>query len=128
MVQQSDDDLEHRLSEDYPESRIPQGEGDTIIGTVVRYTSGTTQYGEADVVVLRTQDGDRSVWLLSTVLRSQFGKLRPQVGERMGIRYGPERTSAAGNVYRDFRVEVERGERLPDFGAWVDEAPGEEPE
>ncbi len=121
------DDLEARLSEDYPQSWIPEAEGDTIVGEVVRYTTGTTQYGESPVVVLRTADGLRSVWLLSTVLRSQFGKLKPRPGERVGIRYGSERTSASGNAYRDFRVEVDRGDALPDFGAWADEVPEDEP-
>lgn len=120
-----DSDLEQQLEGDYPQSWIPENEGDAIYGTVVRWATGWTQYGEAPVLVLETDHGLRSVWVLSTVLKNQLGRLKPQAGERIGIKYGAERTSAGGNRYRDYRVAVDRGATTPDFDSWAQELPEE---
>jgi hypothetical protein len=112
------DRLRERAKQEYPESWVPDQAGDEIAGELVRYSRGTTSYGEQVIAVLRTPEGvERSVWLLHAVLRGEFAKLRPKPGELVLIRYEGKRKSAAGNSYVSYRVEVGRDEPAPDWEA-----------
>lgn len=110
--------LRDRAEQEHPESWVPEQAGDEIVGELVRYSRGTTSYGEQVIAVLRTVEGvERSVWLLHAVLRGEFAKLRPRPGELVLIRYQGKRKGAGGGVYAGYRVEVDRDEAPPDWDA-----------
>ena len=101
---------------EFPESWRPEV-GDLLVGTVVRYETSTTQYGDAHICVVKDEitGNDRSVWLLYTVLRGEFKKQRPMPGERVGVK----RLADAAKGYRRYVVLVDRQERqIPDFDAF----------
>lgn len=73
---------------EYPERWAPEP-GDSISGIVRRYTdvdlpvSGLTR-----LCVLERPNGDvETVFISATVLKGEFKKLRPRVGERVAIKY-----------------------------------------
>lgn len=88
--------------------------GETLIGTVRRYDVGQNQFGEVRTVTIEREDGTGpvSVWLSSEVLRREFERQRPKIGERVGIRFigrHPERQ------YNRWAVITDREEGEPDF-------------
>jgi hypothetical protein len=109
------------LDQERPQAWIAEEPGDQIVGTLVRYDKGTSQYGEADIAVVRTKDGERAVWMFGAALRSQFGKIKPSPGEVVGIKFLGERVSGAGNKYKDWRVVVDRPAATPDFESMAGE-------
>ena len=122
--------LEDRLSRGYAPAWRPEQPGETLMGEVLEYSTAASQFGACPVVTVVDENGEaHSVWLLTAVLRSQFGKARPKIGERIGIRFLGRRISASGMEYSDWRVEVDRdpADELPDFNSWagcdVDAAP-----
>ena len=104
------DRLRERLEAGNPESWQPSMAGDEIIGTFVRVSVGHTAFGPSPIVVLTDEDGvEKSVWLLHTVLRNQMNRLRPALGELVGIRYlGKREPVGGGSEYDDYRVVVDR--------------------
>ena len=113
-------DLRSELSEfdgKYPESWIPKVD-DILVGTVVRYESGSTEYGPCPIVVVEDEEKKelRSVWLLHAVLRSEFQKKRPRPGERVGIKRLPD----AKIDYKRYALWVDREEpEIPDFSQFA---------
>jgi hypothetical protein len=62
--------------------------GDKIVGTVVDVDSRTTEYGTYPIVVLETDAGDEiAVHGFHTVLKNEFAKRPPTLGERIGVKY-----------------------------------------
>ena len=60
---------------------------------------------------------------LGAVLRAEFAKLKPQVGERVGLRRLPD--SDNGKRYHRFRVVVDRSEPETEAPNWeAEEATG----
>src|SRR2546427_786021 len=85
--------LAERIGGDAPTTWRPTdprlGHPRTLVGVLVRVEHGTTSFGRAGIVVLRDPDGrEWRVWLLHAVLRDEFLKLRPAVGELVAIAYG----------------------------------------
>lgn len=116
--------LEERIEKGFPESWRPE-EGEKIIGTVVEYGVGPTDYGERDTVVVRLADGtEKTVWLLHDVLINQFKREKPQPGERIAVKYVGQKTNPTSQRrYKDYRLMVERSARGCPFGT-----PGESTE
>jgi hypothetical protein len=121
-----------KLEAGFPESWQPTEAGDTIVGTFLRLESGRTKYGPAPVVVLATDEGERSVWLFFEALKSGFRRAQPAPGEQIAVRYLGEQTvknpsPGRRDSYHDFRVAVDRpatatapvdwGAALPEDGA-----------
>ena len=107
----------------FPESWIPKI-GDVLTGVVLRYTSGPTEYGPCPIVVIHDDETDapRSFWLLHTVARGEFTKLKPLPGERVGIKRVPD----AAKGYRMYVVKVDRpvsDADVPDFSTFA--SPGD---
>jgi hypothetical protein len=101
-------------------------EGAIAVGKIISYNQAQTAYGEAWVCVMEEESsGPLSVWLTSTVLIDQFKKLKPRVGERIGIKcLGKHREKK----YWRFLTKVDRQEEQPDFETirgW-DRLPGNE--
>ena len=114
------------LKDEFPESWIPDV-GDIIVGPIEYYTSGTTQHGTYHIAVVKDELKDelRSVWLMHKVLRGEFERLKPLVGERIGIKRLPD----SRNDYKRFSVKVDRNDsEQPDLGpfAAADDASPEE--
>lgn len=88
-------------------------EDEILVGIVESYTEGSTPYGPCYVCIIqveeRRRDGafDReprlAVWLGKTVLKNEFQRQRPQVGDRVGIRYLGKHPKG----YRNFSMMVE---------------------
>jgi hypothetical protein len=118
------DEARERLREvadrEYGQAWIPAAEGDELAGviTAIRPVVHTT-YGSVPVVELE-ELGVRatwSVWLVHTVLRREFVRQRPVVGETVLIRYlGKVTPEGGGAAYESYRLVVDR----PDEGNEVD--------
>lgn len=112
------DDLERQASQDFPKSWVPSEADPSIVGEFRRLEQGTTAYGPARIVVLRTKDGaERSVWLFHAVLKNEFSRVRPKVGELVAIRYLGKKQGAAGQSYEAYKVVAQRDEGAPDWDA-----------
>jgi len=110
--------LAAQLDRRHAESWIPDEPGDTIEGEFVRLDRGTTEYGAAAIAVIRTDDGsERAVWLLHAVLKQELGRVRPEPGERLAIRFDGRKTSTRGHSYAAYSVAVDREESAP---SWED--------
>jgi hypothetical protein len=114
----ADDDGSH------PESWIPEV-GETLIGTLERYDSATTVYGESDIAVIRDEasGGLRGFWLLHAVAISEFAKQKPKPGERVAIKRLPDGQNqnpqgGRASKYKRYLVRVDRQAdptAVPDF-------------
>ena len=112
------DDLERQAAQDFPKSWVPSESDPTIVGEFLRLEQGTTAFGPARIVVIRTKDGaERSIWLFHTVLRNEFSRVRPRVGELVAIRYLGKKQGAQGQAYEAYRVVAQRDEGAPDWDA-----------
>jgi hypothetical protein len=108
-------DLERELMEwngEWPAAWRPR-EGETLIGRIVRYSTGQSAYGPVHTCIVERADGSRvSLWLSSTVLLSLFQQQRPKVGEQIGLKYCGKHPEKG---YRRFHLVVDRPEQEPDF-------------
>lgn len=107
--------LEERLSRE-PEGWRPSP-GDQLIGTVLDIDTRTSDYGEGVyplLLVETTDDKLYAVHAFHTVLKSELARRRPNIGDRIGIRYSgiPD-----GKKYEHYRVELERPTVAPDWDA-----------
>ncbi len=112
------DDLAQRATQDFPRSWVPSEQDPTIVGEFRRLEQGATAYGPARIVVLKTQDGaERSIWLFHAVLKNEFARVRPKVGELIAVRFLGRKQGAAGQSYSAYRVVAQRDEGAPDWDA-----------
>lgn len=83
--------------------------GEQLIGTVLRYSEGQTDFGRSWIAVVRPENGDEdvSIWLSHTVLKRVFAEKRPKVGERIGVRR-LEDVDRDGGGYRMYSLVVDR--------------------
>jgi len=107
--------LIEEASKDYPESWIPEDEGDSIAGIFSGLDKGRTSFGPAWIVVLNVGGTMRSVWLLHEALKSQFLQAKPVEGELVAVLYRGRRKAknpipGRSETYHDYRVVVDRGE------------------
>lgn len=125
-------DLTSQLEErgQYPPSWLPETEGAIVQGTLFKYTRAPTRYGDCWVAWLKTKEGPVCVWISSAVLAAEFKRLKPKVGEYVGVRFVGW---SADRRYKKFAVAVaDRPEEQPDFDTWEDPdpdsgAPGDRP-
>jgi len=85
------------------------GEGATLVGTLLGWNQGSTQkYGEKDIAIIREDKTEViwGLWLLSTVLCDEFATARPQIGERLAVRYLGRAEGPRGE-YQRWKVAVE---------------------
>ncbi|MFQ5823260.1 MAG: hypothetical protein ACE5JB_04315 [bacterium] len=99
-------------------------EGAKVIGKIAAYKKAYTSYGSAWVCQIEDEKkGLLSVWLTHTVLLDQFKRLKPKIGERVGIKCLGKHQE---KKYWQFRVVVDREEaEVPIFEeiqAWDKEA------
>lgn len=111
-------ELAEQVNRDFPESWVPKQANDMIVGGFERLEEAQTSHGPCKVVILKTQDGvEKGAWLLHHVLRGEFKRVKPKVGELVAIRYLGMKISASRNDYASYRVAVRRDEAEPDWDA-----------
>ena len=114
-------DLRTQLAADdgsLPERWNPDDEpGTMLIGTLLRFETIVTDYGEAKIAVI-ADDEDGTEWgvaLFRSVLKNQFERMNPQPGDTVGLKYlglTPPR-SKGGNEYHNYKLRVIRGTNPP---------------
>ncbi|HKF00300.1 MAG TPA: hypothetical protein VKG45_15390, partial [Actinomycetes bacterium] len=69
------------------------------------------KHGERPTVLLADDHGEQhSLWLLHTALRASFRRLKPQRGDRIGVkRLGERAPRNGGKPYVDWRVVLADG-------------------
>lgn len=107
------DELLDKLEQGFPPTWIAEKSGDTIVGAFLRLETGNTSYGPAPLVVLGTEEGERTVWLFFESLKTAFLREQPEPGERVAIRYLGEqdvKNPAPGRAktFHAYRVAVDR--------------------
>jgi hypothetical protein len=107
-------------SRDFPESWKPRP-GDIIVGVVAKYTQAESKFGTRWICVLNVLNDLGveyfvSIWLSHAVLLGEFAKLRPRVGERVGIKRLEDKVGSGGS-YARYVVKVDRpeAESAPDW-------------
>lgn len=102
--------LEDRLESGLPSAWRPdQDDPDTLIGQVVAIEVGQSDYGKYPIIVLRGDSGrEKAIHGFHSVLQNELMKKRPQIGERVGIKFLGEIAGQGGRSYKGYRVEVER--------------------
>lgn len=122
------DELLEHFDEEFPESWQPSEPGEILVGAFLRLENGSTEFGPAPIVIVGTEEGERSVWLFAESLKRAFRRLQPAPGERIAIRYEGEQTVANPTPGRKktakvYRVVADRPKqaRSVDWGAALDE-------
>lgn len=105
--------LEDRLESGLPSAWRPdQDDPDLLIGDVVEIEVGTSDYGRYPILIVRREDGEeKAVHGFHSVLQNELVKHKPQVGERVGIKYlgdVPTKPGSPYKSYKGYRVKVER--------------------
>lgn len=105
--------LEDRLESGLPSAWRPdQDDPDILVGEVVEIEVGTSDYGRYPILVVRQEDGtEKAVHGFHSVLQNELVKIKPQIGERVGIKYlgdVPTKPGSPFKSYKGYRVKVER--------------------
>ena len=105
--------LEDRLASDgAPAWRPDQTDPDTLIGTVVEISFASSDYEPYPLLVIRQEDGsEKAVHAFHTVLKNELLRQKPNIGERIGIKYLGEQPTKPGSKFKSFigyRVKVDR--------------------
>jgi len=121
-----------------PAWRPDQEDPSVLIGTVVDIQQGTSEYEPYPLLVVEQDDGtEKAVHGFHTVLKNELIRQRPQIGERIGIKYLGEQATKPGSKFKSFigyRVKIDRAssefdwskvgviEEIPEAAAPVQEA------
>ena len=107
-------DLEAELDR-HDGQRIPSWEpepGEKVVGTLLRYESRQTQYGDTQVAVIDREDGRGllGIWTSAVMLRNAFDREQPRPGDQIGVKFlgYPE-----GKRYKSFALVVRRAQPAP---------------
>ena len=101
--------------------------GDALIGKIVGYSEGYDSFyrkAAYPIAIVQDEDSDElwSIHMFLPALLSQFSKVKPQVVERVCIRFDGMRENRMGTYeYKDFSVNVQREglDSVPDFDSYV---------
>lgn len=106
----TDTDIGARVDRDFAEAWRPDP-GDTIVGEVTdlgqRNGYDDTPY---PIITVRREDGTELAFhAFHTVARNELAAARPQVGERIALKYlGPKSGADGRSKYHAYRVAVDR--------------------
>lgn len=104
--------LEDRLESGLPSAWRPdQDDADVLIGEVIEIELGQSDYGSYPIIVVKTAEGEKAVHGFHSVLQNELLKHKPQVGERVGIKYlgdVPTKPGSKYKSYKGYRVKVDR--------------------
>jgi len=109
--------------------------GDKLIGVVTELSENTTEYGTYPILNIENSDGEFAFHAYHTVAMRELERLRPTVGDEIGVVYKGKETGKSGNSYQNYRIVVDRNSpRDGDDVDWsgvkatVDAAPDAAPE
>lgn len=124
--------LEDRLESGLPSAWRPDQEDPAVlIGEVMDIEVGESDYGRYPIIVVRQADGEeKAVHGFHSVLQNELMKHKPQVGERVGIKYLGDVETKPGSKfksYKGYRVKVERDQATAFDWNRIGQAPEEEP-
>lgn len=81
--------------------------GEKLTGVIVDISEGSSDYGTYPLLEVQADDGRVvSVHAFHTVLKNELASKKPNVGDRIGIKYVG---IPAGKRYETYRVVLERG-------------------
>lgn len=102
--------LEERLESGLPSAWRPdQDDPDLLIGEIIAIEIGSSDYGKYPILVLRGDSGrEKAIHGFHSVLQNELLKKRPQIGERIGVKFLGEVAGQGGRTYKGYRVEIER--------------------
>lgn len=103
--------LRERAEQTTPPAWMPGEPGDELFGTLVDVKASVpTRFGPAPVVTIQQPSGEPvSVWLLHSVLRREFERARPAIGENLLIRYlGTVQPDGGGSAYESYSLTLDR--------------------
>lgn len=87
---------------------------DMLIGTLEGYDEGDTKYGTVSVARIREANGGlRALWFYHSVLKQEWKKANPDVGDRVGVQYLGKRTGK-NHSYHMWIVKVDRSGDRPE--------------
>lgn len=100
------DDLEAQLDQETePWMAEP---GDKLVGRIVELSTMESQYGDYPLVIVQTDDGKEMAFhAFRTVAKQEIARHKPQVGDRIGIKYLgrlPDKT------YDGYKIRIIRSE------------------
>lgn len=108
------EEMDLALDQDYPETVRLDDDNPKVMGEFVRVDFGPSEYGQVPIVVLSREGKEYGLWLFHAVLRNQFAKVKPKVGEMVGAKYLGKKKGASGREYSNYIVK-----RIPKAGAEV---------
>jgi hypothetical protein len=105
--------LEDRLESGLASAWRPdQEDPDVIIGEVTEISFASSDYEPYPLIVIRQEDGtEKAVHAFHTVLKNELLRQKPNIGERIGIKYLGEQPTKPGSKFKSFigyRVKVDR--------------------
>lgn len=109
---------------EFPKPWIPEP-GDILVGVVKGFDAGPAgEYGTRPILIIQDEDSgtEVSVWLLSQVLIGAVQDARPRVGDRIGIKRLPDKTSkSTGRTFKNWLVRIDRraGDEMPDLSGYM---------
>jgi hypothetical protein len=121
-------DIADRLDRDLPAAWRPdKDDSDKLVGKIISIDRGTGEYDPYPLLVIEQDDGEeKAVHAFHTVLKNELLRLKPQIGERIGIKFLGEQKTKPGSKFSSFigyRVTVDR-----DGGSFNWESIGAEPD
>lgn len=117
-------DLSDQLDRDYAPAWRPDP-GDKLIGEVVELSQREGAYGTYPIVTVRQDSGEElALHAFHTVAQNELAKARPQIGERIAIKYAGQRLGGDGkSKYHAYKVAVDRPAAAFNWGAFGAEEP-----
>lgn len=97
--------LADQLDKEYAPAWRPEP-GDKVIGEIIALSEREGDYGPYPIVTIRDDNGgEHALHCFHGVLASEIAKLRPRVGERIGVKYVGQQPRASGDgKYHSYRV------------------------
>jgi hypothetical protein len=107
---------------EFPEAWRPKA-GEYLIGTVTSLDERDGEYGSYPIVTVVTDDGKRLAFhAFHTVARGELARLRPKVGDEIGIKYHGR---DAERGYERYTMRVDRPGAEVDWDRHAAETEGE---
>lgn len=93
------------LDEEFAESWRPEA-GDTLSGTVVAIGMNDAGWGPYPIVTVQPDNGEpKAFHAFHSVAKARLAELRPEIGDKIGIRYlGLREPRNGGRAYHAYRI------------------------
>jgi hypothetical protein len=107
------EEVKSKYDYDFAEGWKPEP-GDVLEGRITGIDTGTNDYGSYPIVTVQREDGTSgAVHCFHSTIRGQLARLRPMVGNKIGIKYMGKRKAKnptpGRSDYADYRVKMPEG-------------------